>query len=213
MFKIGKKLLYLSIACAIGLSANSNAISPEAKKAIEEINLVNEKTKVNQSKAFQKQKTEREIEAEKEKEAKKKDTKHSLDLQINALRNLKKSIDKSYTIADVEISTIGVTEIFVYEEELKRALSFLRERKELMLEIDTYLRSINSSKRLKSESFTNTTYNKIKSTYLTLSRKATAQSNAYEYKLNEKRVPIKEGLVANGIYAKRIGDFVELKIR
>ena len=211
MIRIGKKIVYLSIACAITLFANQN-VSSDAQKAVNDIKFVKEQTKINQAQKV-KPKSEREIETEKEKKAKKSDTKHSLDLHINALKSLKKKIEKSYTIVDVEMATIGMTEMFVYEEELKRALSFLRGNKELILEIDNYLRSINSSGRIKSDSFTNSTFNKIKTKFTTLSNKALKQSNAYEYKLNEKRVPIKEGLVANGIYAKRVGDFTELRIK
>ena len=167
------------------------------------------KTKVNKKK----KKTESEIYQEEEKKNRLIDTKSSLDLYINSLKKLSKKIGKSYIITDYKAFTIGRTKYSVNENELKKANKFLRDSKELKMEIDSYLSVLLSSKNIKSDTLVKELLNRIKSKYLSYSKKYTKQSNAYEYKSTGKRILINEGLIVDGIYSKRSVFGLEIYIK
>ena len=196
---------------ASGTEASTQKSTDDLKTAVEDIKAIEKALKDSKPKAVS-VKSEGQLKIEAEKEAKESDTKRKLDVNINALKKMIKSIPLTYTISDVEFGLIGVTKFYVYNDVFRRALKDLRENKELRNEINTYLRTINSSKNIKSNSLMSEEYNMLKSKYAQWSMKSTKLSSADEYKGNNKRVGLEEGIVSNGVIAKIIGKAVELKI-
>ncbi len=183
----------------------------DLKSAVEDIKAIEKALKESKPSAVN-VKSKGQLKIEAEREAKEGDTKKRLDININALKKMVKSIPLTYTISDVEFGLIGVTKFYVYDDVFRRALKDLRENKELRNEINTYLRTVSSSKNIESTSLMSESYNMLKSKYTQWSMKSTKLSSADEYKGNGKRVGFEEGIVSNGIIAKIVGKAVELRI-
>lgn len=152
---------------------------------------------------------------EEEKNATKADIRKSLDLMIWGLKKLQKRVDRTYDLVDVEIVTIGKTKIYVNANEFKTGVDYLRGKKELLLEISNLLSVLNSSKSVESDSVTRKQYIKVLTKYESFQKNMSKQPIMPNINMHnsDKRIVISEGVVAEGVVAKRYGNRIVLKIK